>query len=295
MRPLNIPSNDRGRLGRIPVVRVVRRRLVVPRHLAGVDIERNERRREEVVSLTAARCVRRRRVTRPEDVQLGLGIVHARNPRGAVAVPRRVQAGPCLEARIALFLGRRVPNPLHGARARIERFQKRRGIEVVASANEQMVADRHRRVRREVLLVERGHFVAPDFLAVLGIESNNPIIVLGEVNEVSPHRQATSPKGCATARLPVVVPQDSPVTRIDSKDVVGRCRVDNSVHSQNATADARGAAGVRFAVAETTDDDWIARTAAAATTAASSATTAASTRRAGTCCQASPVRTAPLV
>ena len=47
------------RLRRIPVVRVVHRRLEVPRHLAGVDVDRDQRAGEQVVALAAGAGVAR--------------------------------------------------------------------------------------------------------------------------------------------------------------------------------------------------------------------------------------------
>jgi hypothetical protein len=49
-------------------VRVVRRHLVVPRHLARVNVERNERARIQVVSRPSHTRVRGTRVPGAEDV-----------------------------------------------------------------------------------------------------------------------------------------------------------------------------------------------------------------------------------
>ena len=62
--------DENRRLRRIPVVRVVRRGLVVPRHLAGIDVHREQRRREQVVAFAAALRVCRRRVAGAVDVEI---------------------------------------------------------------------------------------------------------------------------------------------------------------------------------------------------------------------------------
>ena len=81
------------------------------------------------------------------------------------------------------------------AGARIERLQERRRVEVVAGADEDVIADDHRRVRREVLLVERRDLVPPDFLAGLRVEADDPVVVQLEVDVVVPHAERRASAG----------------------------------------------------------------------------------------------------
>ena len=122
-------------------MRVVRRRLVVPDDLAGVDVERDERAREEVVALAPLARVAGRRVAGADDVQLRLRIVGAGNPGLAAAVARGVEARPRVEPGIARLHRHGVGLPLQLAGLGIERLQEARHVEVVAGADEDVVAD----------------------------------------------------------------------------------------------------------------------------------------------------------
>ena len=137
----------------------------------------------------------------------------------------------------------------------------------------------HRRVRREVLLIERRDLVLPDFLAGLRVEAHHPVVVQLEVDVVVPHAEAAGLQAGAAARLPVVVPEHGAVARVDGVDVVRRRRVDDAVDEQDAAAEPRRAAVVRVAVAEAADDDRAPRRPAA--TAASAAAAAAAAGRPG--------------
>ncbi len=172
--------------------------------------------------------VGRRRVAGAVDVEVRFRIVRARDPGRAGAVARGVEAGPGLESRdrpdsAASSRGSTAAAPVLG----IERFQERRRVDVVAGADDDVIADDHRRVRREVLLIERRDLVLPDFLAGLGIEAHDPVVVQLEVDVVVPHAEAAGLQAGAAAGLPVVVPEQRAVARIDRVDVIGRGRVDD--------------------------------------------------------------------
>src|SRR5207247_282668 len=100
----------------------------------------DQARGEEIVAFTAALRIRRRGIAGPVDVELRLRIVGSGNPCRAVAVARGVEARPGVETRLAGVLRRRVEDPLHGAGARIERLQERRGVEVIARPDDEMIA-----------------------------------------------------------------------------------------------------------------------------------------------------------
>ena len=165
---IELAVDEHRRLRRVPVVRVVRRGLVVPRHLARIDIQGDERAGEEIVqSLSAGRRrIGGGRVAGAEDVEAGLGIVRARNPRMTATMNRGVQVLPGVEAGVTGFLRRRVPLPLEIARLGIERLQEPWHVEVVARPHEHVVVDDHRCHRVEVLLLEAGEFLAPAFRPV---------------------------------------------------------------------------------------------------------------------------------
>src|SRR5262249_22655668 len=71
--PVEFRIHQNRSLCRIPIVRVVWRGLVIPSHLAGIDVDRNNGTGEQVVAFAAAlRRVRRRRVSRPHNVKMSL-------------------------------------------------------------------------------------------------------------------------------------------------------------------------------------------------------------------------------
>src|SRR4030095_11717879 len=81
--------DEHGRLRRVPVVHVAWRGLVVPGHLAGVDVHRDERARKKSDTCASARHrVRGRWIAGAEYVEACLWIVDARHPRLTAAVSR---------------------------------------------------------------------------------------------------------------------------------------------------------------------------------------------------------------
>src|SRR5205823_12035489 len=112
------------RLRRVPVVRIVRRRLVVPRHLAGIHVDSYERARVEVVPLATRARVARCWIAGAKDIELRLGIVDAGNPDLPAAVSRRVEVRPRVESGIARLHRHGIELPLHLARLGIERLEK---------------------------------------------------------------------------------------------------------------------------------------------------------------------------
>ena len=179
---------------------------------------------------------------------------------------RGVEARPRLETRIAGILWGRVQDPLELAGARIEGLEERRRVEIVTRADEHMIADDHRRVRREVLLIERCDLVLPDFLARLRIQAHDPVVMELEVNIVVPHAQAARLQARAATRLPVVVPQQRAIARVDRVHIVRTRGVNDAVDEQNPATEASGVATVCIAITEAADIDW--RCGCAATTAA---------------------------
>ena len=203
-------------------MRIVGRRLVVPRHPAGIDLYGNQRAREQVVALAADARITRSRVAGAEDVELRFGIVRARHPDLTAAVARRVETWPRLQARIARIHRHGIKLPLQLARLGIERLQKSRSVEVVAGADEHVIADDNRRERREILLLEIGDFDVPALLAGARIERDQIVVGRLEVEVVVPHADAAAADMRAAARFPEVVPDLMAVARVDGPRVVRR-------------------------------------------------------------------------
>ena len=231
-------------------MRVVRRRLVVPLHLPGVDVDGDDRAGEQVVHAGAARPrhVRRGRVAGAEDVEVRCGIVDARQPRVTAAVARGVEALPGVEPRIAQVHRYGVKAPLLRTGFRIERHQVTRRVEIVSGADDDVVADRHRRRRQEILLAERRRLLVPALFAGPRVERNEIVVGGDEVEIVAPHRDAAVADVRAPLRLPEVMPQLVAVMRIERPHVVGRRDVQDVVDRENRALDrGRTATGDRAA------------------------------------------------
>ena len=247
--------DEHRRLRRIPVVRVVRRRLVVPLHLAGVDVDRDQRTREEVVAFAARlRGVGRRRVAGAGDVQMRLGIVRSGHPHLRAAVPGGVEVLPRLQPRIAFVHRHRVQLPLQLAGLRIERLEKSRRVEIVAGADQHVIADDDRRHRREVLLGEAGDDLVPALLAGARVERHEIVVRRLDEQIVAPHAHAAIADVGAALRLPEVVPDLAAVARVDRPRVVGRREIEDAVDREDRASDVRRAAGDDVAAAFAADD-----------------------------------------
>ncbi len=224
---------------------VVRRCLVIPRHLARIHIDRDQRAGEQIVAFAALACrICRRRIARAENVELRLRIVRARNPRLRAAVTRCVQTRPRVEPRVALLHRHGVELPLQFARLRIEGLQESGRIDIVARAHQDMIADHDRRGRREVALREIGDRLVPALLARLRFERHQVIVRRLHVQIVVPHAQPAIADVRAALRLPEVMPEFAPVARIYRPRVIGHREVQRAVHFQHGGLD-RAAANRR--------------------------------------------------
>src|SRR5205085_8962964 len=93
-----------GGLAGVPVVSVVRARLVIPRHFAGIDIHGDDRTGVKVVALAGSlRGVGRGRIAGAENIEMGVRVVDAWNPDVATAVSGCVELRQGVETRIALL------------------------------------------------------------------------------------------------------------------------------------------------------------------------------------------------
>ena len=122
-----------------------------------------------------------------------------------------------------------VEDPLPLAGLRIERLQEAGRVEVVARADEHVVADDDRRHRREVLLVEVGDLDVPALLAGPRVERDEVVVGRLEEQVVVPDRRAAVADVRAAPRLPEVVPELVAVARVERPDVVGRRHVEHAV------------------------------------------------------------------
>ena len=103
------------------------------------------------------------------------------------------------------------------------------------------------RHRREVLLLERRDLDVPDFLAGPRVDLHQVVVVRLHEEVVVPHADAAMAGVRAAACLPVELPEDRAVARIDRPDVVGRRRVQHAVDHEDRPANLRRTAGVELA------------------------------------------------
>src|SRR5437016_3118429 len=92
------------------------------------------------------------------------------------AVLRGVQIRPRVETRIARLHRDRMEFPLQLAGLRIERLEKTGRIQIVAGADEDVIADDDRRRRRKVLLREARNLLVPALLAGARVEADEVIV-----------------------------------------------------------------------------------------------------------------------
>ena len=137
-------------LRRVPVVDVVRGELVVPLQLAGVRVERDERRGEEVVAFAIGAVVVGARVAGAIEDEILLGIVGPGHPDRSSAAQVRVTLRPGVAA---LFSrpGHGVEPPHLLAGLRVERFDETADAVLGAGdADDHLVLDDERRDRRRI-------------------------------------------------------------------------------------------------------------------------------------------------
>ena len=222
------------RLRRVPVVRVVRRRLVVPRHLAGIDVDRDERAREEVVALAArrpcsrasdCRCRRcrasspdrRRRESRP-------GRRRGARRRGSATCRGRDRPASSARYRTSTAACRSPDRTTAGSPG------ASRSLPVPTSTWLPMtigaIVEKYCWLKSAISTCQRS-------LPVLRVERDEVVVGRLEVQVVVPHRHAAAADVRAALRLPEVVPELAAVARVDRPDVVGRGDVEHAVDLQD--------------------------------------------------------------
>ena len=137
---VEVAIHQHRNLHRVPVVRVVRRRLKRPLLLPRVRIDRHDAARIRVVARPHVAIQHRRRISRAPEHRVRIGIVSAGHPRHAAG--RRIGRARRRRA---------VPAPLRLARLRVDRLQEpRQIIEVARNTDQHMIPDNQRRHRRPV-------------------------------------------------------------------------------------------------------------------------------------------------
>ncbi len=148
-------------------------------------------------------------------------------------MPRGVEIRPGFEARIALLGRHAVEFPLPVARLRIERLQESGLVEIVAGADDNMIADDDRRGRRKILQIEIGQLLVPDLLAGLGVETNQEVVGRFHEEAVVPHAESAVADVRAAARLPHEMPDLVAVESVHGPRVVGRGYIEDAVDLEN--------------------------------------------------------------
>src|SRR6516164_3571132 len=240
--PPEITVDEHRRLRGIPIVRVVWRGLVVPGHLAGIDVDRNDGARVEIVARPAGPVrVCRSRIAGPKDVEACFRIVDARQPWMASAVPGGIEALPRLEPGIAGSHRHRVERPLEVSTLRIERLQEPRRIEIVARADDHMIAHSDRRRGEKVLLSEAGNLLVPPFRASARVDRYEVVVRRDEEQIVAPHRRAAVADVRTAFRLPEIAPQCMAIVGVERPNVVRRGHVEDAVYREHGALHGRGA------------------------------------------------------
>ncbi len=197
-----------------------------------------------------------------EQVELGFGVVDAVHPGLRAAVAGGVQAGPGVQARVALLHGHGVVLPLQVAGFGIERLQEAGRVDIVAGAHQHMIADHHRGGSREVALRQVGDLLMPALLAGPGVERDQVIVRRFHVEVVVPHAHTAVADVGAPFGLPEIMPELAAVYGIHRPGVVRHGDVQDAVDFQRGGLDG-AAAGRDIARTFAAGDDAAAPAAAA--------------------------------
>ena len=176
-------------LVRVPVVRVVRRELVVPLACAGRRIERDHRTAEQVVALTHGAVVERTRIADRPIHQIEVGIVRAGQPgRAATQLPGI--AGPGVVSEFA-GTGNRREAPQARAGRRIVGVDEAADPELAAGdAGDDLVLHRQRRAGDAEALHRIGDLHFPEQRTGPGVERQERRVERADEDPVAEHRDA---------------------------------------------------------------------------------------------------------
>ncbi len=248
-----VRRHDRLHGGVVPAV--AGRGLVVPRVFAGVGLQRDDRRQEQVVALAAAARLMapRRPVARADVDEVGDRVVDDRIPRRAAAagllpaavVPRRRGLlGEDLVGRRAVGLAFRIRRheeaPRELARGRVVGGDEAAHAELGAAvADEHLAFDDARRAGDRVRPLGVRRLRRPQFLAGGRIEGDEAAVERADEHlalvdrDAAVHDVAARVLAFLAVDLRVVVPLDRARARIERVDVrPARARVEHAVHHQ---------------------------------------------------------------
>ena len=237
-RSLERGINQQQRLLRIPVPQIVRRELKVPAKLARLRVERDNRVRIQVVSLTAAAIgVRVRVSSRPEE-RPRLRIVAAWQPRRTAALLEIGISLPRFRARLST-LGHGPETPRLIPRLDVICGEKASNPHVAARhTSDDEISDDQRRRRSSVWLFEvfRKHDF-PEQRPVRATDRQKVRVVGDQKYARSEYRYATvepdarittDARGSRTREAPHL----SPRCRIESRDLIRRAHIHDAVEHQ---------------------------------------------------------------
>ena len=230
--PVNHTINQNRSLIRIPVMRVMRRRLEVPRHPPRIRTHCNNRLRVKIVPRTRLARNHRLRIARAEIKQIQYRIIGRRTPRHPAAMQHRFHAGPRLRFRIPR-LRMRIPAPLHLTRLGIMRRQITGYVRIVtAHAHNHMIANNQRGRRPKIHLLQITNRFVPPLLAVLDIQGHQMAIRRLEIQPVAGHGHATIPNMNPALRRPREVPDLPPRPRIHRPGMIRSREIQHPIDLQ---------------------------------------------------------------
>ena len=237
-------------LGGVPIVQVVRRELKVPELLSGFQIERQNAVGEEVVAQAFAAIGIRVRVADSPVEHLALGIVAAREPRGAAAEFDRA-AAPGFPSGFALARNCPVaPRELAGG-GLVSGQEPADAVVGARHAADDQVAGHQRRRGRAVVLRLVGHVDIPAKRAGEAVERDHVSVVGGEEYAVAQKRHAAvgalgGIRGDIRAgrARPRVAPDFRAATRIQGADLIGAAHVHHPIDRHRCSFQAEIRKGV---------------------------------------------------
>ncbi len=242
--PVHLVVDQHGGLRRVPVVRVVRRGLEVPGHLARVGVDRDDRAGKEVVAGPVLVRDDRLRVAGGDEDEVQLRVVGDRLPGHAAAVGRHLCVRPGFRARLALLLRHGVEAPLHLAAFGMHGLDVAGDVEIVAAdADDHVILDDRRRGRRVVEAIDVADLLPPAFAAVLHVERDQEAVRRFEVQPVLVDRHAPVAQVIAARRLPLVVPELTARPRVHRPDVIGNGEIQHAVDQQRRALDRHAGIG----------------------------------------------------
>jgi hypothetical protein len=164
--------------------------LEVPHEFSGIDVDRDDRAREQIGAFAFGAVVHRMRIAGAPVDHVERGIVAALDPGGAAAVHHGFLVRPRLRFWRAPFR-HALPRPQHFAGLRVHGFEKPDDVGGVAGdADDEPVFHDERRAAHVVAEGHIGHWHFPHFLAGLRLEADEKRVGCPEVDAITVERDA---------------------------------------------------------------------------------------------------------